>query len=44
MVKGYSINVTETCDQAKEEETPVLNLITDTEVNVVSIPDNSYCK
>jgi hypothetical protein len=44
MVKGYSINVTETCDQAKEEETPVLNLITDTEVNVVSIPDNSFLK
>jgi hypothetical protein len=43
-VKGYSINITETCDQAKEEETPVLNLITDTEVNVVSTPDNSFLK
>jgi hypothetical protein len=43
-VKGYSVNVTETCDQAKEEGTPVLNLITDTEVNVVSTPDNSFLK
>lgn len=41
-VKGYSVNVTETCDQAKEEGVPVLNLITDTEVNVVSTPDNSF--
>jgi hypothetical protein len=44
MVKGYSTNITETCDQAKEEETPVLNLITDTEVNVGSTPDNSFLK
>jgi hypothetical protein len=43
-IKGYSINITETCDQAKEEETSVLNLITDTEVNVVSTPDNSFLK
>jgi hypothetical protein len=41
-VKGYSVNITETCDQSHEEEAPVLNLITDTEVNVVSTPDNSF--
>ena len=41
-VKGYSVNITETCDQSPEEEAPALNLITDTEVNVVSTPDNSF--
>ena len=41
-VKGYSVNITETCDQSHEEEAPALNLITDTEVNVVSTPDNSF--
>jgi len=41
-VKGYSVNITETCDQSHEEEAPVLNLITDTQVNVVSTPDNSF--
>jgi hypothetical protein len=41
-VKGYSVNITETCDQSHEEEAPQLNLITDTEVNVVSTPDNSF--
>jgi hypothetical protein len=41
-VKGYSVNITETCDQVQQGETPALNLITDTEVNVVSTPDNSF--
>jgi hypothetical protein len=41
-VKGYSVNVTETCDQPGEEGKPVLNLITDTQVEVVSTQDNTY--
>ena len=41
-VKGYSSNITETCDQRGEDGKPVLNLITDTEVEVVSTPDNSF--
>lgn len=41
-IKGYSVNVTETCDQSDNEDEPVLNLITDTQVDVVSTQDNSY--
>jgi hypothetical protein len=41
-VKGYSANITETCDQPGEDNKPVLNLITDTQVEVVSSQDNSY--
>lgn len=43
-VKGYSANITETCDQPTEEGKPVLNLITDIQVEVVSTQDNSYLK
>ena len=41
-VKGYSINITETCDQPQGEDQPLLNLITDTQVAVVSTPDNAF--
>jgi len=41
-VKGFSVNVTETCDQPTEDGKPVLNLITDVQVDVVSTQDNSY--
>lgn len=43
-VKGYSVNLTETCDQKQEEDDapPVLNLITDTSVEVVSASDSSF--
>ncbi|MDD3893276.1 MAG: transposase [Bacteroidales bacterium] len=41
-VKGYSVNVTETCDQPEDGKGPVLNLITDTEVTVASAPDNGF--
>jgi len=43
-VKGYAANITETCDQPKEDGKPVLNLITDTQVEVVSTQDNSFFK
>jgi len=43
-VKGYSANITETCDQPTEEGKPVLNLITDTQVEVVTTQDSSYLK
>jgi len=48
-VKGYSVNITETCDQPKkgdehEEEKPILNLITDTQVKVVSTSDCDFLK
>jgi hypothetical protein len=45
-VKGYSTNLTETCDQPKkdDEHKPVLNLITDTQVEVVSTPDCDFFK
>ena len=43
-VKGYSTNITETCDQPAQDGKPVLNLITDTQVEVVSTQDNSYLK
>lgn len=43
-VKGYSANITETCDQPGDECKPVLNLITDTRVEVVSTQDSSYLK
>ena len=41
-VKGYSVNITETCDREQEGQGPILNLITDTQVDVVSAPDNSF--
>lgn len=41
-IKGYSANITETCDQQPEEDKPVLNLITDTQVEVVSTSDCSF--
>ena len=41
-VKGYSANLTETCDGQQENGAPVLNLITDTQVDVVSTPDCSF--
>lgn len=41
-VKGYSVNVTETCDQQTDEDKPVLNLITDTQVEVVSKQDSNF--
>ena len=41
-VKGYSVNLTETCDQPEESKGSVLNLITDTEVTVASAPDNGF--
>ncbi|MBK8515238.1 MAG: hypothetical protein IPL55_02750 [Saprospiraceae bacterium] len=37
-VKGYSVNVTETCDDDK------LNLITNANVKVVSTPDTDFLK
>ena len=43
-MKGYSVNVTGTCDKPAQEDAPVLNLITDTQVEVVSTPDNSFHK
>ena len=45
-VKGYSANITETCDQPKEDEEdkPLLNLITDTQVEVVSTADCNFLK
>jgi hypothetical protein len=43
-VKGYVSNLTETCDQPQEDGKPVLNLITDTQVEVVSAQDNSFLK
>jgi len=43
-VKGYSANITETCDQPAQDGEPVLNLITNTQVEVVSTQDNSYLK
>ena len=45
-VKGYSVNVTETCDQPKEDEQdkPILNLITDIQVEVVSTSDCDFLK
>lgn len=41
-VKGYSVNVTETCDQPGDDKDTALNLITDTEVTVASAPDNGF--
>lgn len=41
-VRGYSVNVTETCDPASEDQPEVLNLITDTQVKPVSAPDNRF--
>lgn len=41
-VKGFSVNITETCDQKQDDDKPVLNLITDTQVEVVSTADNDF--
>jgi hypothetical protein len=41
-IKGYSANITESCDQQTNQDTPVLNLITDTQVEVVSTSDCSF--
>ena len=41
-VKGYSANITETCDEQPKNGAPVLNLITDTQVEVVSTSDCSF--
>ena len=41
-VKGYSANITETCNPQTTEDKPVLNLITDTQVEVVSTSDCSF--
>lgn len=41
-VKGYSVNVTETCDQPLDDDIPVLNLITNTQVDVVSTQDSNF--
>lgn len=41
-VKGYSANITETCDQPAQDGKPVLNLITDIQVEVITTQDNSY--
>ncbi|SCM57820.1 Transposase domain (DUF772) {ECO:0000313/EMBL:AFL83818,1} [Petrimonas mucosa] len=41
-VKGYSVNITETCDQERDGQEAALNLITDTRVKEVSAPDNGF--
>ena len=41
-IKGYSANVTETCDDATDENQPVLNLITDVQVDVVTTADSTF--
>ncbi|MGI5999127.1 MAG: transposase [Lutispora sp.] len=54
-VKGYSVNLTETCNTAENEDSsskekdtqedetnPVLNLITDINLDVVSTPDSDF--
>jgi hypothetical protein len=41
-VKGYSVNVTETCDEPEKKEQPALNLITDIQVDTVSTADNDF--
>lgn len=43
-VKGYSINVTETCREKEDMNTPSLNLITDVQVEVASMADNKFLK
>jgi len=40
-VKGYTANITETCDDALNDE-PRLNLITDVAIDVVSAPDKDF--
>ena len=40
-VKGYSANITETCDDASNDE-PRLNLITDVAIDVVSAADKDF--
>lgn len=41
-VKGYSVNVTETCSEAETEDLPVLNLITSVDVNKNTKADNDF--
>ena len=41
-VKGYSVNITETCDRPEDGKDIVLNLVTDTAVDVVSAPDCGF--
>lgn len=41
-VKGYSVNVTETCNASPESGAPVLNLITDVQVAKATQADNAY--
>jgi CheY-like chemotaxis protein len=41
-IKGYSVNVTETCDQPGDDQEPALNLITNVQVEVVSTADSTY--
>jgi hypothetical protein len=43
-VKGYSVNITESCDEEEEENSPRLNLITDVQVEVASTADNKFLK
>ncbi len=40
-VKGYSANITETCDDASRDE-PALNLITDVAIDVVTTADKDF--
>jgi hypothetical protein len=41
-VKGYSVNVTETCDESTKKDQPVLNLVTDVEVDKATTADNAF--
>jgi hypothetical protein len=42
-VKGYSANITETCDdEPKDSDRQPLNLVTDVNLDVVSIPDCDF--
>lgn len=43
-VKGYSINLTETCDEPSDSGKPALKIITDIQVGVVSTQDNTFIK
>lgn len=43
-VKGYSVNITETCDEEEDGDSPRLNLITDVQVEVASMADNKFLK
>lgn len=41
-VKGFVANLTETCDKSGEDGKAVSNLITDTQVNPATGPDNGF--